>query len=165
MKHDALLLRLALAECRAAGAPADRADVAAALVAAKLKVVERRGQAVVQVLDNAGNPRIANAHGDDLDLSAWVSEVAKARPMFFRPDPEAPSTGTKPEKTTTPSTAEAVQQKREQDASDDRAEAAQRLSWANPWIKGQENLTHQMVLLNREPDRAARFKAAAGARD
>ena len=168
MNFDNLLNRLALAEVLAAGAVPEMADAAAAVVASRLKIAEREGQAIVQVVDDKGTVRIGNVRGDDLDVTAYVREVAKARPVLFRPAPEAEATSSSAVGAS-PSPGETITDQmarlnREREARSARASELGAKSWPNPWSKGAENITRQMVLLNIDPARASRFQAEAGAR-
>ena len=168
MDFSNILNRLALAECRAAGAPDDRADVAAVLVASKLRITDRDGVAVVQVVDDRGTPRIGNVRGDDMEVAAFVAEVAKASPLFFQPTPEASTSTATPPGTAAPAGETVTEQMRrlnaERAARSARADEAGVKGWPNPWKAGAENLSRQMALMNLDPARAARFQAEAGVR-
>lgn len=116
----------------------DARDAIALLAAQSMRVKEINGEFAVQVVDEAGNPRIKDVHGSPMGVADYLTELREKRPSLFKADSKS-GAGMSPG-----------------------GGAGHQSSSANPWKKDSFNLTEQMTLLNTNPTLAARLKQEAG---
>ncbi|MCB1466635.1 MAG: hypothetical protein KDK08_05730 [Rhizobiaceae bacterium] len=119
----------------------DARDAIELLAAQSVRTKEVNGEFVVEVVDNGGNPRIKDVHGNPMGIADFLTELRDKRPSLFKADDKRgigmqPNTGA----------------------------GGGKPNPSNPWLKDSINYTEQMKLLNTNPTLAARYKQEAGVR-
>jgi len=119
--------------------PLDDARDAIELVAKQaIRLTEKDGQVIVEVVDGQGLPRLNNDLSP-MTVGQYLAELRETKPGLFKPDP-IQGLGTKPGHNSPPAS-----------------------TTTNPWKKETRNLTEQMRILKENPELAKRLKAEAGA--
>lgn len=88
-------------------------------------------------IDEKGDPAYGIT-GDPLGITEWVDGLAKRSPYLFKPSSGGGAAG------------------------GSSAQGGGAGGGKNPWAKGSENMTQQMMILSQDPQQAARLKAEAG---
>lgn len=112
------------------------------LIAARSVVLKDvDGEFHIEVVDERGNPRIKDVHGNPMDIPSYLQELREKRSHLFKAD-ERSGIGMKPNTQSPSNSMPGVK---------------------NPWAKESWNLTEQMKLMIADPAKAERLKAMAGA--
>jgi len=122
--------------------PLDDARDAIELLAGNfVRTSMKDGQVVVDVVDEAGNPRIKDVAGTPFTVADLLSELREKRPALFKAE-EKRGMGLQPG-----------------------GGGGGNSGTVNPWAKDTRNITQQMQLEISNPTLAASLKAAAGVKD
>jgi hypothetical protein len=119
--------------------PLDDARDAIELLAGKsIRTRIADGKVVVEVLDEAGNPRIKDANSTPFTVADLLAELREQRPGLFKAEDKR-GIGMTPGHNATAGNGQ-----------------------VNPWKRDTWNMTQQGILTNTKPDLAKRLKAEAG---
>lgn len=138
------------------GATPDSAHLLAGIVLDRL-IYDAAGKATV--LDAAGRPQVDEL-GQPVSVVAMMDGLRRNLPQFFTTPAKTSSTSSAQPAAET-QTAKVLREAHERLA---RAEASKAAAEPNPWAKGSENVTRQIMLASRDPQRATRLRAEAGVR-
>lgn len=152
---SAILDELLKAKVQLAGAAAENADVLANLLRSRLDV---RADGSVAVIDGNGNVRVGGGPSyGDMSLDEAVAELAAAKPTLFRKSELPPQSETPPVNENM--TARAAREARERQATAPKTTGPE----SNPFTRRGWNVTMQVLMKHRDPDKASRLEQEAAA--